>query len=104
MIISIRRPATVTKLRGEPTFWEFKDSLEAGKTYQVVIKTVAGKVTSWPATGNVTLSEFIYVLCSLNKTFKIDRKKKQGFYILINLRMTRVYSVLLELFKRIYLK
>ncbi|XP_058822089.1 tyrosine-protein phosphatase 10D isoform X2 [Topomyia yanbarensis] len=34
---------------------EFKDNLDPGKTYQVVVKTVSGKVTSWPATGEVTL-------------------------------------------------
>ena len=26
----------------------------AGRTYQVVVKTVSGSVASWPATGNVT--------------------------------------------------
>ena len=35
--------------------WDFKDNLEPGKTYQVVVKTVSGKVTSWPASGDVTL-------------------------------------------------
>ncbi|KAG4079096.1 hypothetical protein HA402_001067 [Bradysia odoriphaga] len=34
---------------------EFKESLEPGKTYQVIVKTVSGKVTSWPATGDVIL-------------------------------------------------
>uniref|UniRef100_W4VRK2 protein-tyrosine-phosphatase n=1 Tax=Corethrella appendiculata TaxID=1370023 RepID=W4VRK2_9DIPT len=34
---------------------EFHDNLEPGRTYQVVVKTVSGKVTSWPATGDVTL-------------------------------------------------
>ncbi|XP_058454962.1 tyrosine-protein phosphatase 10D isoform X2 [Malaya genurostris] len=34
---------------------EFKDNLDPGKTYQVIVKTVSGKVTSWPATGEVTL-------------------------------------------------
>ena len=29
-------------------------SLLAGRTYQVVVKTVSGSVASWPATGNVT--------------------------------------------------
>ena len=29
-------------------------SLVAGRTYQVVVKTVSGSVASWPATGNVT--------------------------------------------------
>lgn len=34
---------------------EYSEGLEAGKTYQVIVKTVSGKVTSWPATGDVTL-------------------------------------------------
>lgn len=53
--ISVRRQAPVSRVRGEPTMWEFRDSLEPGRSYQVVVKTVSGKVTSWPATGNVTL-------------------------------------------------
>ncbi|XP_049810526.1 tyrosine-protein phosphatase 10D isoform X2 [Schistocerca nitens] len=51
----LRRPTPVSVNRGEPTVWEFKENLEPGHTYQVVIKTVSGKVTSWPVTGNVTL-------------------------------------------------
>ena len=53
--ISVRRQPPVTRNRDEPTQWEFRDGLEAGKTYQVLVKTVSGKVTSWPASGNVTL-------------------------------------------------
>ncbi|XP_069691312.1 tyrosine-protein phosphatase 10D isoform X2 [Periplaneta americana] len=53
--ISVRRQAPVNLPRGEPTVLEFKENLEPGKSYQVVVKTVSGKVTSWPATGNVTL-------------------------------------------------
>ncbi|XP_044592412.1 tyrosine-protein phosphatase 10D isoform X1 [Cotesia glomerata] len=51
-----RRVPTVTRNRYEEdsTSWEFHD-LEAGKTYQVVVKTVSGKVTSWPASGDITL-------------------------------------------------
>ncbi|XP_037919047.1 tyrosine-protein phosphatase 10D isoform X2 [Hermetia illucens] len=50
-----RRQQTVQRT-GEPIEWlEFKEGLEPGKTYQVVVKTVSGKVTSWPATGDVTL-------------------------------------------------
>jgi cadherin 5 type 2 (VE-cadherin) len=56
--ISVRRQAPVTRMRGEPTMWEFKENLEPGRSYQVVVKTLSGKVTSWPATGNVTLSKY----------------------------------------------
>ncbi|XP_076291656.1 protein tyrosine phosphatase 10D isoform X2 [Lasioglossum baleicum] len=49
-----RRLTPVTRNRDDESKWEFKD-LEPGKTYQVVVKTVSGKVTSWPASGDVTL-------------------------------------------------
>lgn len=44
---------------------EFKD-LEPGKTYQVIVKTVSGKVTSWNANGDVTLSTVfsLYLQCT----------------------------------------
>ncbi|XP_011056325.1 PREDICTED: tyrosine-protein phosphatase 10D isoform X5 [Acromyrmex echinatior] len=51
---SNRRLTPVTRNRDDENRWEFKD-LEPGKTYQVVVKTVSGKVTSWPASGDVTL-------------------------------------------------
>ena len=51
-----RRLAPVTRNRDDENQWEFKE-LEAGKTYQVVVKTVSGKVTSWPASGDITLSK-----------------------------------------------
>ncbi|XP_043262139.1 tyrosine-protein phosphatase 10D isoform X2 [Colletes gigas] len=49
-----RRVAPVTRNRDDENKWESKD-LEPGKTYQVVVKTVSGKVTSWPASGDITL-------------------------------------------------
>ncbi|XP_043491071.1 tyrosine-protein phosphatase 10D isoform X2 [Polistes fuscatus] len=49
-----RRLAPVSKNRDDESRLEFKD-LEPGKTYQVIVKTVSGKVTSWPASGDVTL-------------------------------------------------
>ncbi|RZF35702.1 hypothetical protein LSTR_LSTR009570 [Laodelphax striatellus] len=58
IMINIRRqgpPVPVFRNRDEPTEWEFHENLEAGRTYQVLAKTVSGKVTSWPATVNVTL-------------------------------------------------
>lgn len=50
-----RRQQGVLKTDESPVSLEFKDNLEPGKTYQVVVKTVSGKVTSWPATADVTL-------------------------------------------------
>ncbi|KAK7873176.1 hypothetical protein R5R35_006394 [Gryllus longicercus] len=55
VMLSLRRPTPVTLGRDEPTTVEFREGLEAGRSYQVVVKTVSGKVTSWPATVNVTL-------------------------------------------------
>lgn len=57
---SVRKQPAVSRLREEPTWWKFKDNLEPGKTYQVVVKTVSGKVTSWPTSADVTLSKLIY--------------------------------------------
>lgn len=62
---SNRRLAPVTRNRDDETRWEFRD-LEPGKTYQVVVKTVSGKVTSWPASGDVTLSTFALVNLTLD--------------------------------------
>lgn len=50
-----RRQQAVMRGDDTHTFLDFRDNLEPGKTYQVVVKTVSGKVTSWPATGDVTL-------------------------------------------------
>ncbi|XP_052863483.1 tyrosine-protein phosphatase 10D [Anopheles cruzii] len=58
-----RRQQVVLRNDYENIIWlEFKDGpeerkekLDPGKTYQVVVKTVSGKVTSWPASGDVTL-------------------------------------------------
>lgn len=55
---TVRKQPPVTRLREEPLYWEFKDNLEPGKTYQVVVKTVSGKVTSWPMSADVTLSKW----------------------------------------------
>lgn len=56
-LVTTRKPPPVPRPKEDPTHWEFKDNLEPGKTYSVVIKTVSGKVTSWPVTGDVTLSK-----------------------------------------------
>lgn len=45
--------------------------LQPGRTYQVLVKTVSGKVASWPASVNVTLS--MYPLSKKhNYVFKIN--------------------------------
>lgn len=76
-----RRLAPVTRNRDDESKWEFKD-LEPGKTYQVVVKTVSGKVTSWPANGDVTLSKFSYFL---------PRCQQLSFYFVLNLHeITRI--------------
>lgn len=50
-----RRTQAVLRNDENVAWLEFRDNLEPGKTYQVIVKTVSGKVTSWPATGDVTL-------------------------------------------------
>ncbi|XP_049825437.1 tyrosine-protein phosphatase 10D isoform X2 [Aethina tumida] len=49
------RKLSVTRSKDEPTTLEFREGLEPGKTYSVVIKTLSGKVTSWPVNAEVTL-------------------------------------------------
>lgn len=56
-----RKQPPVTRLREEPQFWEFKENLDPGKTYQVIVKTVSGKVTSWPMSSDVTLSKPLFL-------------------------------------------
>lgn len=61
-------PITFTRPRdgdgsnsGGSTQWcDVSDSqlLQPGRTYQVLVKTVSGKVASWPASVNVTLSMY----------------------------------------------
>lgn len=54
-ISNSRRQQNVPRTGDAVTWLEFRDNLEPGRTYQVTVKTVSGKVTSWPATGDVTL-------------------------------------------------
>lgn len=51
-ISTSRRTQTIPRT-AESSAW--LDNLEPGKTYQVVVKTVSGKVTSWSGSANVTL-------------------------------------------------
>lgn len=54
-ISTSRRQQNVPRTPETINWLEFRDNLEPGRTYQVTVKTVSGKVTSWPATGDVTL-------------------------------------------------
>ncbi|XP_052756791.1 LOW QUALITY PROTEIN: tyrosine-protein phosphatase 10D-like [Galleria mellonella] len=49
-----RRAAPVLRARRDPPEWTF-DGLEPGAHYTVIVKTMSGKVTSWPATLDLTL-------------------------------------------------
>lgn len=37
-----------------------RQQLQPGRTYQILVKTVSGKVASWPTSVNVTLSMLIF--------------------------------------------
>lgn len=50
-----RRQQTVPRGQDNIVSLEFKETLEPGKTYQVIVKTVSGKVTSWPATADLII-------------------------------------------------
>ena len=52
--IGIRRKTPQIIERGQTLVARFRENLQPGRTYQVVVKTVSGSVASWPATGNVT--------------------------------------------------
>ncbi|XP_059616511.1 tyrosine-protein phosphatase 10D isoform X1 [Phlebotomus argentipes] len=54
-VTNSRRQQFVPRTSDSVAWLEFRENLEPGKSYQVVVKTVSGKVTSWPATGDVTL-------------------------------------------------
>ncbi|XP_059474266.1 tyrosine-protein phosphatase 10D [Neocloeon triangulifer] len=54
-LTGMRRPAPVIKGKESPRILEFRDGLEPGKTYQVSVKTMSGKVASWPTSANITL-------------------------------------------------
>ncbi|XP_037894870.1 tyrosine-protein phosphatase 10D isoform X1 [Glossina fuscipes] len=50
-----RRQSNVPRTDDTTAYFDFRDIPEPGKTFNVIVKTVSGKVTSWPATGDVTL-------------------------------------------------
>ncbi|XP_017052134.1 tyrosine-protein phosphatase 10D isoform X2 [Drosophila ficusphila] len=54
-VATTRRQSTVPRSNEPVAFFDFRDIAEPGKTFNVIVKTVSGKVTSWPATGDVTL-------------------------------------------------
>lgn len=51
-----RRPAPGVRARNDSLSYSF-EGLEPGGRYTVTVKTMSGKVTSWPATAELTLSE-----------------------------------------------
>ncbi|VEN46401.1 unnamed protein product [Callosobruchus maculatus] len=52
--LGTKKTPPVPRPREESTQLEF-NNLEPGKTYSVIVKTVSGKVTSWPVSAEVTL-------------------------------------------------
>ncbi|XP_032296419.1 tyrosine-protein phosphatase 10D isoform X2 [Drosophila virilis] len=54
-VATTRRQSTVARSNEPIAYFDFRDIAEPGKTFNVIVKTVSGKVTSWPATGDVTL-------------------------------------------------
>lgn len=50
-----RRQQTIARGSDSSVSLEFKETLEPGRTYQVIVKTVSGKVTSWPATADLII-------------------------------------------------
>ena len=56
--IGIRRKTPQIIEKGQALRARFTENLKPGRTYQVVIKTVSGSVSSWPATANVTTRPF----------------------------------------------
>lgn len=50
-----RRVFTVPRAEANTMFFDYPDILESGKTYDVVVKTIADNVNSWPANGEITL-------------------------------------------------
>jgi len=56
MLSTSRRIFNVPRAaEGEPVYFDYPDVLEPGRTYEVVVKTIADNVNSWPASGEVTL-------------------------------------------------
>ncbi|KAH8275987.1 hypothetical protein KR018_000494, partial [Drosophila ironensis] len=50
-----RRIFNVPRMEGESVYFDYPDVLEPGRSYEVIVKTIAENVNSWPATGSVTL-------------------------------------------------
>lgn len=55
-ISTSRRQQTIPRTSDPTPSLEIKENLEPGRTYNVIVKTVSGKVTSWPASGDITLN------------------------------------------------
>ncbi|XP_034475504.1 tyrosine-protein phosphatase 10D isoform X1 [Drosophila innubila] len=52
---SPRRVFTVPRTDANSRHFDFPDTLEPGKTYEVVVKTISESVNSWPVNGQITL-------------------------------------------------
>ncbi|KAH8315066.1 hypothetical protein KR059_006004, partial [Drosophila kikkawai] len=55
MLSTSRRIFNVPRNEGDSVYFDYPDVLEAGRTYEVVVKTIADNVNSWPTSGFVTL-------------------------------------------------
>ncbi|ALC49140.1 Ptp4E [Drosophila busckii] len=56
-LLSTRRVFTVPRTETETNsvYFDYPEVLEAGKTYEVVVKTISDNVNSWPTNGKITL-------------------------------------------------
>lgn len=65
-----RRLAPLLRPRDAPPYAEF-DALEPGAHCTVTVKTMSGKVTSWPASADFTLSQYtVHVVYWLDASLK----------------------------------
>lgn len=55
MLSTSRRIFNVPRNEGDSVYFDYPDVLEAGRTYEVVVKTIADNVNSWPTSGLITL-------------------------------------------------
>lgn len=67
-----RRLAPGTVGRDEPASWRF-EGLEPGAPYTVTVKTMSGKVTSWPAQADVALSEYLVLFSLAHSYYRTGR-------------------------------
>ena len=46
---------TVPRSEASSVYFDYPEILEAGKSYDVVVKTISDNVNSWPASAEITL-------------------------------------------------